>query len=114
MINLFKVVPWLKQELVHQDSGLNKYYKLSQYFDPKTDPSEKGKVDSLKVSHLLLMKGTAIQHAIHSSPENAFVFWVDNDVSFHAPIPTEIMRWLDSLSAQARKAPPRSELLGKQ
>ena len=93
-INLFEVVPWLKQELVDRDSGLNKYYKLSQYFDPTTDPMEKGKVGSLKVSHLLLMKVTAIQHAIRSSPEGTVIFWVDTDVSFRAPLPAGIIQWL--------------------
>ena len=90
MISLFDAVPWLKQELVDQNSGLNKYFKLSQYFDPTV----KGEVGGLKIAHLLMMKVASVQHAIHSSAENSLVFWVDTDVSFRSPIPSEILRWL--------------------
>ena len=90
MINLFDTVPWLKQELTDPESGLNKYYRLTQYFDP-TVISEVGRV---KVAYALLMKVSAIQHAIHSSPENTIVFWVDTDVSFREPMPAPVLQWL--------------------
>lgn len=90
MINLFDTVPWLKQELIDKESGLNKYYQLTQYFDP-TVISEVGRV---KVAYALLMKVAAIQHAIHSVPDNTIVFWVDTDVSFRDPMPAPVLKWL--------------------
>ena len=90
MIKLFEAVPWLEHELTDQGSGLNKYYELAQYFDV----TAMNKEGSVKVGCALLMKVAAIQHAIHISPENSLVFWVDTDVSFRAPIPAEVLRWL--------------------
>ena len=80
-----KEILWLEYELHDKESGLNKYYNLSDYYEPKIGDSIDG--------HILLHKVAAINHAIHSSKEGTVIFWVDTDVSFRKQIPHWILQW---------------------
>ena len=90
-IDMRKEILWLEYELHNKDSGLNKYYYISDYHEPNNpDPKVGDPIDG----HILLHKVAAINHAIHSSKEGTLVMWVDTDVSFRKQLPQSIIDWL--------------------
>ena len=89
-IDMRTTFPWLQYELCDPNSGLNKYYNLSTFFDP-CFVARKGYV---KTGHMLLHKVAAINHAVQSSGNGTIVFWVDTDVTFREPLPRDVVSWL--------------------
>lgn len=90
-IDMRKEILWLEYELQNQDSGLNKYYNISDYHEP-TNPDPK--VGDTIDGHVLLHKVAAINHAVHSSKHDSLVMWVDTDVSFRKQLPASVINWL--------------------
>ena len=91
-IDLRAQFDWLEYEIHNEDSGLNKYFKLSSYFDPFSNPKKRV---TIKYGHVLLFKAASIYHAIHSTRvEGSLVFWLDTDVTIRDPLPTHAIDWL--------------------
>ena len=42
------------------------------------------------------MKIAAIYHAVHNSPTDSIVFWVDPDVTFREDLPDNVIEWIQS------------------
>ena len=42
------------------------------------------------------MKVVSMHHAVHNSPTDAIVFWLDADVSFREPLNSDVIEWIRS------------------
>ena len=90
LVDLRLVFPWLLDELTNPQSGINRYYNLSTFFDPCHYP----KVGTTSVGHTLFMKVLAINYAVHAAREGSVVFWVDTDVTVRKVMPQPVVSWL--------------------
>ena len=89
-VDLREEYDWLAYELLNSTSGLNRYYKLSSFFDP----CFVARPGYTKIGHCLILKVGAINHAVQSAQNDQVVFWVDTDVSFREPFPLDVKMWL--------------------
>jgi hypothetical protein len=90
LVDLRVEYPWLDNELINPTSGLNRYYKIASF----SDPCFVAKKGYTKPGHVLMLKVSAINHAVQSVADGTLVFWVDTDVEFREPFPPAVEEWL--------------------